>query len=467
MTTSEQLQEWAKLWIESQPLPGDDLFGSDEEQPPQQPITESAAASAAIVLPPGADTNKLDDPNGTVPEPVAGTVESVDQKVLFKHVMQNMPLRCVKQIYSGNVGTTRDPSCPMQKLATSSHCIRSAYSIQKLFITMADQALDHAQTTSTVSGIQIGVDGRIWFPAPKPQVMVSSEVSQDDAVSDKPDAAADEEINDLEDELAQLVAKRRRLDAAGTKPATKAAAAKAAKAEVAVAKPAAKAKAGTLKALMVPKQQVATSSACKLAFFGEINSYESSCCLSIGELCVTNAESGRVEIFMHGICTPNSMWPSLAFMMPSSADEADVTMEILAETKIIKHSVGNSTIEVPVHLPYLSLKDGVAKQYKEGALIPLIRPTLPSEQIKSSNKLMKAYLKPNSMLEMFQSVHPDLIGGTVPGNKTPKAAPADSKSKTPKAAKASNVREAFEHMTKPPLLLGKMKKTKAPKGESL
>ena len=234
MTTSEQFQEWAKLWIESQPLPADDLFGSDEEQPPQQPITESAAASAAIVLPPGADTNKLDDPNVTVPVPVAGTVKSVDQKVLFKHVMQNMPLRCVKQIYSGNVGTTRDPSCPMQKLATSSHCIRSAYSIQKLFITMADQALDHAQTTSTVSGIQIGVDGRIWFPAPKPQVMVSSEVSQDDAVSDKPNAAADD---DLEDELAQLVAKRRRLDVAGTKPATKAAAAKAA---AALKRPAAK-----------------------------------------------------------------------------------------------------------------------------------------------------------------------------------------------------------------------------------
>ena len=97
----------------------------------------------------------------------------------------------------------------------------------------------------------------------------------------------------------------------------------------------------------------------------------------------------------------------------------------------------------------------MAAQYKEGDLILLIRPVLPSEQIKSSSKLTKAYLRAQSMLDVYKSVHPDLLGPPVSSTApTPKGKDKQAKTdKTPKATKGS----PLEHMTKPALLLGKKK----------
>ena len=141
--------------------------GADAEE--QQIIRQRSAIALEVV-----DVTKPDDvpSEGAADGHVANT-----HKVPFKHVMQNMPVRCMKQIYTGQVGTARDPSCPMQKLAMSSHCIRSPYLVQKLCITIADQALG-SQTASTVSGIQIGADGNMWFTAPKLNTAVEA-VSQE------------------------------------------------------------------------------------------------------------------------------------------------------------------------------------------------------------------------------------------------------------------------------------------------
>ena len=394
ITTSDELGEWAKKWIEALPVPDaspdDDgtaaTGGADAEE--QQIIRQRSAIALEVV-----DVTKPDDVHS---EGAADGHVADIHKVPFKHVMQNMPLRCMKQIYTGQVGTARDPSCPMQKLAMSSHCIRSPYSVQKLFITIADQALDYAQTASTVSGIQIGADGSMWFTAPKPTTAVEA-VSQEvvtavtEEVVEPVEEAPEEADEDIAEAAGASASKRRRLVPPKAKKESK---------------PKAKSKAAAKQApgqrLLIMPTKPAAASACKLAFFGVVNSCESSCCVSIGELRVTGAESDKLDIFMHGICTPNSMWPSLAFLMNSSADDSDVTMEILAESKIVKHSVGNSTSDVEICLPYLSLKDGVAAQYKEGDLIPLIRPVLPSEQIKSSSKLTKAYLRAQSMLDVFE-----------------------------------------------------------------
>ena len=160
-----------------------------------------------------------------------------------------------------------------------------------------------------------------------------------------------------------------------------------------------------------------------------------------------------------GLYTANSVWPSLAFVMPSSADDSEVTMELRAETKIVKHSVGNTSTEIEIELPYLSLKDDVICQYQEGALIPLIRPVLPSEQIKSSTKLTKSYLKQTSTLEMFQSVCPDLLE---PPKGTGEAPVPKAKAKA-KQSKGRGGGMMLEHMTKPPLLLAKAKAKAAAK----
>ena len=429
ITTPTDFSNWATQWVAR--LPQEEVDVPQEEEVEMQPVQPEPEAAAQLV-PAAVVHAEAAAPHAPPAESLVGTQNDEHVVIPFKKVMQKMPLQCL----------STDP-------LRSGKLTMSAFSVQKLFVTVADTALDFANVTSAITGVHVSDDGQFFFTAPDrepPEVAEKAEADSSAAKAEADGAAGD------------AAAKAEADGGAGDEPAKKKRRAVKKETEKA-AKAGAKAKA---KAKTKPlAQQIARTNsgaaACKLAFFRDINCSESSMCLAIGKLPVTNSPSDNADIYMHGVSSHNTLWPSVAWSMPASADCEDCTMEICVEQRIIKHTVGPTMIEVEINLPYLALKADTLDKYPAGSFVPLIRPMLRSEQIKTSSKLLKTYMKPPTMLEAMQRVCADDLKKDCAGEPVGKATP---KAKT--AAKADRA-DRFQHMSHPHLHL----KEKTAKGDKM